>query len=188
MNIEDIDDCIFSVVDIETTGLSPKKDEIIEICIIKLKGVKIKEKWDTLIQPEFPVSIKLTRIHGISNDMLMLAPEKYEVLPIINKKLKDTILVEHNVSHFDSRFLEYFIGDKIWKCELNTIKLSKLLLPGLKKYSLKYLTNYLGIELLEHHSASFDAMATTELFVKLIDLLKITKDRCNLILDNVITK
>jgi len=166
-----LDKLIFSVVDLETTGLSAEKDEIVEVCVVRVIGGKIKEHWDTLVQPNNPVRLKITRIHGITNDMLMTAPEKYEVLPMLRKKLIDTVLVEHNKGGFDNRFLTKFIGEKIWKHEVNTIKMAKILNPKLGSYNLKRLSQHYGVKFFKHHQALNDAMTTAKIFIKMLNLL-----------------
>jgi len=168
---EKLDDLIFSVVDLETTGLSSNKNEIVEICIVTVSGREIKDEWNTLVQPSNLISFKITRIHGITNDMIMTAPEKYEVLPILKKKLKNTILVEHNMGGFDSRFLTKFIGEKVWRYEVNTIKMAKFLNPKLRSYKLKNLSNFYGVKLSNHHQALSDTIATARIFIKMLNIL-----------------
>jgi len=58
-----LDKLIFSVVDLETTGLSAEKDEIVEVCVVRVIGGKIKEHWDTLVQPNNPVRLKISALN-----------------------------------------------------------------------------------------------------------------------------
>lgn len=155
----------FAVVDIETTGLSPRRDEIVEICIIKILNGRVQNLYETLVKPTQDVSFLLTKIHGIDNDMLAIAPEKSEVTPIVKEKLSKVILVEHSRNDFDSKFLEVFLSSKPWHTTLNTLSLAKKLYPNLDSYSLYSLCKHKSISLKQHHTAKGDAIATAKLLI-----------------------
>lgn len=160
-------DIKYAVVDLETTGFLPKRDEIIEICIITITNGEIQDIYETLIKPSKPVNLSLTKIHRIDNDMLSIAPEKEELIPIIKDKLLNTILVEHNRNNFDSSFLENFLSARPWITTLNTLSFAKQLYPNLKKYSLEFLCKYKTIPVYQdqQHTAKGDALSTAKLFI-----------------------
>ena len=164
-----LSDITFSVVDLETTGLSYEKDEILEISIVHVNNGVIKNVWDSLVKPKKRVRLELTEIHGIDNDMLMTAPSKPFIVPKVSALLEDTYFVEHNQNNFDSTFLENFLCHKNWFGTINTLRFAKLIIPGLKSYSLETLCNNERIELPKHHIAKDDAIATANLFIKLVE-------------------
>jgi len=168
MKIGSIQDYKFSVVDLETTGFSPAKHEIVEICVVQLYRGQVINVFETFVKPQKPVSFPLTRLHGIDNDMLMLAPEKEEVVPKVIDLLSNTVLVEHSKNGFDSRFLESFLKCKPWSYSMNTLELAKTCYPRLAKYDLPSLCRSLSIELTAKHTARGDAEATAQLFKMLI--------------------
>ena len=161
---------IFSVVDIETTGFSVYTDEIVELAIVKIANGVIVKEWSTIIKPSNPLKLKTIKIHGLDNDTLMLAPEKGEVKQIAHDLLVNTTFVEHSQRRFDSLFLEYFFGEKIWNEEVNTLRLARDLFPQYPNYKLSYLCEMNGIALGHHHYALDDATSTAKLFIKFMNL------------------
>ncbi len=168
MKINSIGNYKFSVVDLETTGFSTVKHEIVEICIVQLYKGQVINVFETLVKPQNLVSISLTKLHGIDNDMLMVAPEKEEVIPKVIDLLSSNILVEHSTNNFDGRFLESFLKCKPWSYSINTLELAKKCYPGLARYNLPSLCRSLSIQLTAHHTARGDAEATAELLRILI--------------------
>lgn len=75
---------IFVALDVETTGLSPITNELIEVSAIKYKGNKKIDTFSTLIKPKVEIPYYITKITGITNDMVKNAPEIEEVMPRIN--------------------------------------------------------------------------------------------------------
>jgi len=166
---DELKDITFSVVDLETTGFSFEKDEILEICVVHINNGNINNVWDSLVRPKKRVRLELTEIHGIDNDMLMIAPSKPIIAAKVATLLKGTHFVEHNQNNFDSAFVENFLGHKNWAGSSNTLRLAKLINPGLKSYSLESLCKNEGIDLSKHHIAKDDALATAKLFIKLVN-------------------
>lgn len=166
---DQLSDITFSVVDLETTGLSYEKDEVLEISVVHVSDGVIKSVWDSLVKPKKRVRLELTEIHGIDNDMLMTAPSKPFVTAKVSALLESTYFVEHSQNNFDSTFLENFLSHKNWLGSINTLRLAKLINPGLKSYSLETLCKNERIELPKHHTAKDDAIATANLFIKLVE-------------------
>lgn len=90
--------------DIETTGLDPMYDEIIEIGAIKIEDGKEIETFSTLIKPEYEIDEFITELTGITNEMVMDAPKINEVLPKFMDFIKDSIILGYNVN-FDINFI-----------------------------------------------------------------------------------
>ena len=97
-----IDDYV--AVDLETTGLDPRFDAIIEIAAVKVAGGKPVDSFATLVKPPFEVDEFITELTGITNDMLAHAPAIEAVLPSFLEFVGDGVVVGHNVN-FDINFL-----------------------------------------------------------------------------------
>ena len=160
---------MYAIIDIETTGLSPIKEKITEIAIYIFNGEKIVDEFVSLVNPERPIPYFITRLTGITNQMVENAPRFYEIAKRIIEITENKIFVAHNVE-FDFGFIKQefaSLGFDFKRKKLCTVKLSKKLLPGKKSYSLGKLSEDLGITIEGRHRASGDALAT----VKLFDLL-----------------
>lgn len=163
---------MFAIIDIETTGLDPKKDKITEIAILIHDGLSVVDEYSTLINPERSIPHYISGITGITNQMVLDAPKFYEVAKKILEMTRDCVFVAHNVE-FDFGFVaaEYKSLGYVYKREkLCTVKLSRKLLPRRASYSLGNLCRALGISLQKHHRALDDATATAQLFGYLLQL------------------
>src|SRR5574337_1162542 len=139
---------MFAIVDIETTGGSAANDKITEICILVHDGLTVVDKFTTLIKPQRRIPEYITRITGISNDMVEDAPKFYEVAKRVVELTEGNIFVAHNVN-FDYGFIqEEFrsLGYKWERDKLCTVKLSRKLLPRRISYSLGRLCESLRSE------------------------------------------
>lgn len=165
----------FVIFDIETTGLSPRLDDIIEIGAVKIKNRKIIDTFSTFVHIDKNLPAKIIDLTSITDEMLVNQPEINEVL---NKFFeftgKTATLVAHNAT-FDVNFMK----NKTKKCfneiydpsVIDTVELAKALMKNVKNYKLNTLTKKLGIKLENHHRAVDDAMATTHLFIALLNML-----------------
>ncbi len=167
----------YAIIDIETTGLSPSNEKITEIAIIIHDGKQVVEEFATLINPERKIPYRITQMTGINNQMVADAPKFYEVAKKIVELTENRIFVGHNV-RFDYGFVrsEYkSLGYDYQRQTLDTIKLSRKLIPGKPSYGLGNLCQSLGISNHARHRAQGDAMATTKLFELLLTLEEIPK-------------
>ena len=160
----------YAIVDIETTGGQSPADRITEIAIIIHDGEKIIDEFTSLINPERRIPYFVSRLTGISDEMVMDAPRFFEVAKKIVEITEDCIFVAHNVQ-FDYQFIRQefkslgFNYSRDYTC---TVRLSRKLLPGHASYSLGKLCNSLGIALENRHRAFGDALATAKLFELLL--------------------
>ncbi|MBN2639095.1 MAG: GIY-YIG nuclease family protein [Bacteroidales bacterium] len=162
----------YSVLDIETTGLSPSQEKITEIAIFVYDGEKIVDEYSTLIHPERKISYRITQLTGINNQMVADAPKFYEVAKKIVEITEDTTIVGHNVK-FDYGFIRHEflrLGYQFERKTLDTVSLSRKFIPGKPSYSLGKLCQSLGIDNNARHRASGDAMATLKLFQLLLSI------------------
>ena len=168
---------MFAIIDIETTGLSPKTEKITEIAVFIFDGNKTIDQFTTLINPERNIPYQITRFTGITNQMVANAPKFYEIAKKIIEITENKTIVAHNAS-FDYGFIkEEFkrLGYNFKRKTLCTVKLSKKFLPNLSSYSLGNLCSKLGISISQRHRAAGDAAATVHLFKKLLDIDSNTK-------------
>lgn len=166
----------FIVVDLETTGLEPKLDKIIEIAAIKVVDGKIVDEWNTLVNPEIFLSQTTTDITGITTDMVQGAPLFADVVDDYLRFMGEgSVFVAHNVD-FDHAFMnEHLIRherEKLSHPYMCTFKLAKQVHPNLSKYSLGFLAESFGVNLPQAHRALHDARATAELFIKFMSVLQ----------------
>lgn len=161
----------YVIVDIETTGGSPKNSKITEVAIYKHDGKKIIDQFETLINPEIPIPEFIVNLTGINDQMVKDAPRFHEIADKIIEFTEGCIFVAHNVS-FDYGVLRHEfrkIGHDFRRKHVCTVIASRSLLPGFDSYSLGKLTRALGIELIGRHRAGGDAFATAKLFTILME-------------------
>ncbi len=161
---------MYAIIDIETTGLSPLRNKITEIAIFIHDGEKIVNEFATLINPERFISANITRLTGITNEMVADAPKFWEVAKDIVLLTEGKIFVAHNAS-FDYNFIKHefkSLGYDFKREKLCTVQLSRKIIPKRKSYSLGKLCNELKIPLNGRHRAAGDALATVKLFEHLL--------------------
>lgn len=163
---------MYAIVDIETTGGSADKSRITEIAIYRYDGEKIVDEFVTLINPESFIPSNITRLTGISNEMVANAPRFFEVARKIVEITDGAFFVAHNVS-FDYRFVQAEfkrLGYSFTRDTLCTVKLSRKYLPGYSSYSLGSICSDLNISINGRHRAAGDALATVKLFETLLSV------------------
>ncbi len=157
----------YIVIDLETTGLSPSNDKIIEIAAFKIRNNEIIDKYEQLINPEMPVNLFISNLTGITNEMLEDKPTIEQVLDELFEFLKGEILLGHNI-HFDLNFLyDNFLKHKGIILDNNytdTLRISRLVFPEFKSHGLSSLCEELNIERKTAHRASSDALATVDIY------------------------
>jgi len=163
---------MYAILDIETTGLSPANEKIIEIAIFIHDGVKVIDEFHTLVNPERNIPYNITRLTGITNDMVEDAPKFYEIAKDLVILTEGKSIVAHNAS-FDYNFIRNefkSLGYSFKRDRLCTVKLSRKIIPNHKSYSLGKLCKDLGIIIDGRHRAAGDALATVKLFEHLISI------------------
>jgi DNA polymerase-3 subunit epsilon len=163
---------MYAILDIETTGLSASAEKITEIAIYIHDGRQITDSFSTLLNPEKKIPYRIIQMTGINNQMVEHAPKFYEVAKKIVELTEDKIVVGHNV-RFDYGFIRNefkSLGFDFQRKTIDTVKLSRKLIPGKPSYSLGKLCQSLGIENHSRHRAEGDAMATVKLFEMLLSI------------------
>ncbi len=162
---------MYAVVDIETTGGSARLERITEIAVYVHDGTRIVEEYSTLVNPERNIPYFITSLTGITNEMVADAPRFFEVARRIVELTDGNVFVAHN-ARFDYSFIRQefsMLGYSFKRPMIDTVALSRKLLPGHKSYSLGNLCKDLGIEINGRHRASGDALATTRLLELLLE-------------------
>ncbi len=161
----------YAIVDIETTGGSPKSSKITEIAIYKHNGTEVIDEYQTLIDPEMPIPPFIVNLTGINDEMVKDSPKFFEIAKKIIEFTEDCIFVAHNVG-FDYGIIRHefrMLGFDYRRPHLCTVRASRYVIPGHDSYSLGKLTRSLGINLIGRHRAGGDALATAKLFTILME-------------------
>ena len=165
---------MFAIIDIETCGgkYEYRRGRITEICIAIHDGLRVVEKYTTLINPECYISPYFISLSGITNEMVAKAPKFHEIAKTIIDMTEGKIFVAHNVA-FDYGFIKdefAGLGYKYKRETLCTVRLSRKLMPGKLSYSLGKLCDSIGIDVQNRHRAEGDVDATIQLFDRLLEL------------------
>lgn len=166
------DQAVYTVFDIETTGLSVNYDKIIEIAAVKIKNNHIVERYNTFVNPEQPLSELTTRLTSIKNSDVALARTIDEVIVEFHEFFKDTIMVAHN-AHFDMGFIYKTLKDyDLYQGPIPTIDTltiaRSVYASELKRFNLKAVSRYFKVNLEQHHRANYDTEATAEVFLHML--------------------
>ena len=173
-----LEDLTFVVFDTETTGLSPSSDSIVQIAAVRVvNGRRLEnEVFDTLVDPKRAIPPSSTDVHGITDSMVVGAPDIVEAGQRFHHFAEGAVLIAHNAP-FDMEFLrrqEAEIGRVFDHPILDTVLLSAVLFGQLEQHSLDALTARLGITIPDEarHTALGDAVATADAFLRLVPMLK----------------
>jgi DNA polymerase III subunit epsilon len=170
-----LDEAPFVVFDVETTGSSAKEGAITEIGALKVVRGRVVDEFATLVNPGRPIQPFVVRLTGITDRMVADAPPAADVMPHFEGFAEGCVLVGHNV-HFDCSFVsaarEASGLAPLPNPVLDTLKLARSLVPGLKRYRLSSLVSHFGVRAAPNHRALADAAATAEVFLKLLKLLR----------------
>ena len=151
----------YIMLDLETTGLDPRYDEIIEFAALRVRGNEITDRYQTFVKPENPIPDFIAELTGITNDMVAAAPSVGEALPGIMDFIGDDLVIAHNanfdvnflydacescgVSHFSNRFVD-------------TLRIARKLFPEQRHHRLGDLLVPLGVTASDEHRALADCL------------------------------
>jgi len=168
----DLHDAEFAVVDTETTGLDINTAKIINIAAVKIKNFKIIDYYNTFINPGKKIDPQSIKWHGITDEMVHDKPYVVEVIPEFLKFIKNSVIVGHHIK-FDMDMIckELF---ETYGCTLKQRCLDTMFIytRGVIKrddhVSLDFLLDLYKVKCIGRHTALGDAMATAEVFNKMI--------------------
>ncbi len=157
----------YVVLDLETSGLNTRFDDIIEVGALRIRNGKITQRYQKLVKPERNISSFISRLTGITNSMLKSAPDPDEVLPEFIEFIGSDIIVGHNVN-FDINFLydkwESMTDMTLSNDFLDTLRLSRRVLPALSTHKLEFLKSYYRIDIPQAHRSIADCETTYRLY------------------------
>lgn len=164
----------FVCFDLETTGLSARKNKIIEIGAVLVKNGTIADTFSTFVNPCEPIPAKITDITGINDDMVKGAPKISEALKSFLDFCDDRILVAHNADFDMSFILEACKNEGVDRffTSLDTLALSRVVLKGIENCKLDTVASYLRLPEFNHHRACDDATTLANIFIQLMSRLK----------------
>ena len=139
----------YVVFDLETTGISPKTDEVVEISAVKVEHGKVTDEFSTLVNPKRRIPYGASRVNGITDDMVAEAPFFEQVLEEFLEFIKGFVLVGHNIARFDMNFLyrdvEKYFERSLANDYIDTLQMARRELPNLEHHRLTDLAEYYGI-------------------------------------------
>lgn len=162
---------IFVAIDVETTGLSPMENELIEVSAIKYEGAKKIDSFTTLIKPKMPIPYYITKITGISNQMVKSAPEVEKIIPELIKFIGQHPIVAHNAM-FDYKFIQNYSDNSFSQNEvIDTVKIGKQLYPQLPNHKLGTVAKHMGITEDGFHRAEFDCECCAKIYMNYLETI-----------------
>ena len=167
----------FTVFDIETTGMSPVYDRMVELSAVRIETDGSRKSFDTLLNPMRRIPDRVSAVHHITDDMVYDAPVFAEIGAEFLDFAAGSILVAHN-ARFDLSFLQEELhrsGLPLWQGKtLDSLKLVRQTHPGLPSYSLQKLRSYFDLttfEGMQAHRAGADVCWTCQLLEIVFDKL-----------------
>ena len=158
------------VLDVETTGLDYMKERIIEFAAVRLENGKIKDKYETLINPKQHIRKSSMAVHGITQDMVADAPTEEEVMPKILEFIGDYPIIAHNAI-FDYNFINE-ASKRLYNKPINNQRIDSQMLfkeiyPDLESHGLENLMNKFEVKFDTRHRAMADTMGLAQAYPKL---------------------
>ena len=184
--IECIDN--YTVIDIETTGLDPKINKIIELAALKVQDNQVIDTFSCLINPEVEIDNFITKLTGISQDMVKDAPVLDDVLQKFLDFIGEDVIIGHNVN-FDINFIYdnsmLLLNKAVENNYIDTLRISRLN-NNVENHKLQTMANYYNIDYTNAHRALKDCYITKELYSCLKNEISKTNEQRNKIVDNFV--
>jgi len=174
----------FVVIDLETTGLDPTTDKIIEIGVIRYVNGEEKETFESLVNPDVPIPDFITKLTGITDADVSSSPVIDDIFDSLSTFIGNSPIIGHQIN-FDAAFIEYHLRNKyndfsnwdndaqrfkyLTNIRMDTLFLSRIFLPFLHRFKLGTVAAYFGIDLERAHRAIDDARATARIFLELTE-------------------
>lgn len=171
----------YVVFDLETTGLSPMTDGIIEISAVKVKGGKVIDHFSTLVNPGRKIPAAATRVNGITDEMVKDAPILREAFEQFLSFIGEEILVGHNIHSFDMEFLNHAMEELYQKNlgndYIDTLYMARSCLKQLSHHRLVDLAAHFHISTEGAHRALNDCVMNQQCYEKMGKLMETTDSR-----------
>ncbi len=150
----------YVIFDIETTGLSPESDEIVDLSALKVEAGDIVDDFSMLVNPGIHIPDLASSINGITDDMVKDAPTMDQVIKFFKEFIGNSVLMGHNIKRFDLKFIQRdavrFLGKELTNDCIDTLFIANRYLPDLDSRSLESLSYHYGISYEGAHRALVD--------------------------------
>ncbi|NIP50157.1 MAG: GIY-YIG nuclease family protein [Gammaproteobacteria bacterium] len=157
------------LLDCETTGSIPGRDRLTEIALIEIEKGEVIDQWQTLINPGITIPAFITRLTGISNEMVADAPSFHDIARELKERLENKVLVAHNI-RFDYSFIKQAFSDagiEFAAQTLCSVKLSRKFYPSFKRHRLDDIINRLQLTISGRHRAMTDTSVILSFFERI---------------------
>lgn len=158
----------YVLFDIETTGLSPEEDAVVELSAIKVSDGQVVDEFSTLVNPCIHIPYSASSINGITDDMVKNSPTMDTVLKDFVSFVGDAVLVGHNIKRFDLKFIQRdavrFLGKELTNDYVDTLIVANRYLPDLESHSLESLSYHYGISYAGAHRALSDCHINKQVY------------------------
>ena len=158
----------YVIFDLETTGISPNYDEVIEISALKVKGGEVVDEFNTLVNPGCKIPFGATKVNGITNAMVAEAPAFSHVLAEFLDFAEGLVLVGHNIARFDMKFIwrdaEQYFGEIPQNNYVDTLQVARKHLPKMEHHRLVDLAEHYGISSEGAHRALNDCYMNQKVY------------------------
>lgn len=166
----------YVVFDLETTGISWQRDEIIEISAIRVQNRRPSAQYSTLVNPQRHIPAAASRVNNITDGMVKDAPLLPEAMEGFLHFIQDSVLVGHNIHTFDMKFISQaamrLYGTEIGNDYIDTLFLARQCLPQLSHHKLSDVAEHFGISTSGAHRALQDCIMNQQCYEKLGELLQ----------------
>ena len=158
----------YVIFDLETTGISPNYDEVIEISALRVKGGEVVDEFNTLVNPGRKIPFGATKVNGITNAMVAEAPAFSHVLAEFLDFAEGLVLVGHNIARFDMKFIwrdaEQYFGEIPQNNYVDTLQVARKHLPNMEHHRLVDLAEHYGISPEGAHRALNDCYMNQKVY------------------------
>ena len=166
----------YVVFDLETTGINPEQDDIIEISALKIREHEIAGEYSTLVNPGRHIPAGATAVNGITDDMVVEAPDIRTAIAGFLEFIEDGVLVGHNIHTFDANF----VYDAVWEAlgrefqndYVDTLFMARRCLPELSHHKLTDLAEHFHIETKGAHRALNDCIMNQKCYEEMGKILE----------------
>ena len=172
----------YVLFDLETTGISWRSDDVIEISALRVRNGQVTECFSSLVDPGRPIPWAASRVNNITDDMVAGEPTMEEILPQFLEFVGEDVLAGHNIARFDLNFL---YRDSMVRFGLlpgndyvDTLLFARQSLPGLPSYALTALAEHYGLTTQGAHRALNDCWVNQQVFERLAREPRRAAKRC----------
>ena len=166
----------YVLFDLETTGVSWEKDEVVEISAVKVQNGEVVEEFSTLVNPGIPIPFYASDVNGITDEMVADSPTFDIALGKFLEFAGDAVLVGHNIHCFDMKFIQKsaqrYYGQMIGNDYIDTLQIARLYLPEMDHFTLQDLARHYGISTKGAHRALNDCRINQRVYESLKDDMK----------------